>query len=197
MTEATEKYEVRSRWTNDVQFTAEITCDPAALPSIKLGLAVKWGVKAGANLTGANLADSNLAGANLTGANLADSNLAGANLTGANLAGANLTGANLAGANLTRANLTGAKWRDGITIQRAPIQIYGLSPYAVTILDQHMQIGCELHSLADWGAFDDRRILQMDGRVAAKFWAANKAGLLAIARGNERSFEPAVSDVAA
>ena len=217
MTNKTEQYPVRNRWGGAVQFTAKITCAPDATPAIKLGLAVKWGVNAranlaDANLTDANLTDANLADANLTDANLADANLtranlagadlaganlAGADLAGANLAGANLTDANLAGANLTDANLAGAKWRDGIVINQQPIQISGLSPYAVTILDQHMQIGCELHSLADWDTFDDRRIAEMEGLTAARFWKAHKAGLLQIARGAGRSFEPVTQAVEA
>ena len=63
------------------------------------------------------------AGANLAGANLAYANLAGANLAGANLAGAYLSGAYLASANLASANLAGAKWRDGYTLNRAPVRI--------------------------------------------------------------------------
>jgi len=106
----TEQFDVRNRWTNAVQFTAEITCAPDATYSVKLGLAVKWAVNARANLTDANLADANLAGANLadaylTGANLTDANLAGANLTRAYLARANLAGANLADANFAGAKI--------------------------------------------------------------------------------------------
>jgi len=215
------KFDVTNRFTGAVQFTAEIDCAEDAYYRVKLGLAVKWAIKtrayltyaylAGADLTGANLTGANLAGADLQGADLAGANLAGAdlagadltgaNLTGANLADANLAGANLAGANLTRANLTGAdltgaKWRDGIVIQKRPIQIYGIEPYAVTILDQHMQIGCELHSLAEWEVFDERRILEMDGRKAAAFWAANKDALMSIARANGRSFDPVVAEAA-
>src|SRR5690606_34315494 len=118
------------------------------------------------NLEGAYLAD-----ADLTGANLADANLEGANLADANLEGANLAGANLAGANLAGADLTGAKWYDGIVINKPPIQIGGLH-WFVLILDQHMQIGCELHSLYDWERFDERRIAEMDGREAVRFWRA-------------------------
>ena len=216
------KFDVTNRFTGAVQFTAEIDCTEDTTYRAKLGLAVKWAIKTRANLTdayladaylaGANLARANLARANLADANLARANLARANLAGANLAranladayladanlaDANLTGANLARANLARANLAGAKWRDGIAIQSRPIQIYGLEPYAVTILDQHMQIGCELHSLADWAAFDDRRILQMDGRRAASFWAKNKDALLSMARAAGRSFGPSVSAEAA
>mgnify|MGYP000081162434 CR=1 FL=1 len=70
------KFDVLNRWTGGVQFTADIDCAADALPSVKLCLAVRWAVKAGANLAGAKLA----------GAKLTDANLAYANLTGANLA---------------------------------------------------------------------------------------------------------------
>ena len=135
---------------------------------------------AGAYLTDANLAGANLIGANLIGANLIGARLAGAYLIGANLAGANLAGANLAGANLAGADLTGAKWRNGIVINKPPIQIFGLH-WRVTILDSHMQIGCELHALADWAAYDDKRIAEMDGREALRFWRAHKDVLLSLA----------------
>mgnify|MGYP003488841744 CR=1 FL=1 len=84
------KFDVLNRFTVAVQFTAEIECDADASMSVKLGLAVKWAVKARANLAGANLAGANLARANLARANLAGANLADAYLAGADLAGANL-----------------------------------------------------------------------------------------------------------
>ena len=99
------KFDVLNRWSGEVKFTAEIDCAADALPSVKMGLAVKWAIKsradlAGAYLAGAYLARADLAGAYLARANLTDAYLAGANLTGADLAGANLTGANLARADL-------------------------------------------------------------------------------------------------
>ena len=135
---------------------------------------------AGANLAGANLAGANLAGAYLAGAYLAGAYLAGANLADATLAGAYLADANLAGAKLAGAYLAGAKWRGGIIINKRPLQLYGLD-YSVTILDDHMQIGCELHALSEWRDFDDRRIAQMDGLRSAKFWKAHKDALLSLA----------------
>ena len=134
-------FDVRDRWTGEVQFTAEIGCAADAPRSMKLGLAVRWGIKAGADLTGANL--------------------------------------------------TGAKWREGVTINRQPLQIYGLD-YPVTILDVHMQIGCELHSLSDWATFDSARIIAMDGKRAAKFWTAHKVALLALAESDGRGVAQAV-----
>lgn len=82
------KYDVLNRFTNNVQFVAEIDCAEDAPESIKLGLAVKLAIKAVADLACANLAR-----ANLTGAYLARADLTGADLTGAYLARADLVGA--------------------------------------------------------------------------------------------------------
>ena len=57
---ALEKFEVRNHWTNAVQFTAEIATTVDMLSSLKLGLAVKWARKNGANLRGANLRGADL-----------------------------------------------------------------------------------------------------------------------------------------
>ncbi len=97
------KFEVKNRFTGNVQFTADIACGEDEPISIKLGLAVRWAYNAGADLAGANLA-----GADLAGANLARAYLAGADLAGADLAGADLGGAYLAGADLAGAYLAGA-----------------------------------------------------------------------------------------
>ena len=106
---------------------------------------------------------------------------AGANLSDANMSCANLTGANLTGANMSGANMSGAKWRDGVVINKVPIQLFGLH-WRVTILDEHMQIGCELHKLSDWADYDDKRIAAMGGRDALRFWRAHKDVLLGLAK---------------
>jgi hypothetical protein len=125
-----------------------------------------WGANLeGANLRGANLLDANLEDANLEGASLRDANLEGANLRGANLRGANLEGANLEGANLEGANL----W--GVAGNRKEIKsIFSSEQYPITYTAEYLQIGCQRHLISDWWEFDDRRILEMDGRDALKFW---------------------------
>lgn len=196
--------QIKHRWNGSVLFTADIPDDTPS--GMEMRVALENATRAGADLADANLVGANLAGANLVGADLTDANLVGANLVGADLARANLVGANLARANLARANLVGAylaganlvgaKWRDGVAINKRPIQLHGLY-WNVTILDAHMQIGCELHTLAEWSAFDDARIVQMDGREALRFWREHKDALLGLARGAGRSFDPVVQEVAA
>jgi len=75
MEQTIEKYEVRNRFSNAVQFTAEISVTPDMLPSVKLGLAIKWARKNDANLRGAYLRGADLSDADLRGAYLCDADL--------------------------------------------------------------------------------------------------------------------------
>jgi len=99
----TTRYAVLNRVSNKVQFTAHIDCDCKDDKPIKIGLAVRWAIKSGADLSGANLIGADLSGADLSGADLN-----GANLYKANLYKANLYKTNLNGANLNEADLSGA-----------------------------------------------------------------------------------------
>jgi hypothetical protein len=133
-------FDIKNRWSGKVMFTAPIDADEATPIGVKIGLAVKWALRAkkplawanlpGAYLVGTNLAGTNLTGTNLAGTNLARANLARARLTGTNLARANLNWAklnwaNLAGADLVGADLTGADLADanlpGANLTRATL----------------------------------------------------------------------------
>lgn len=105
------RYEIRSRFTGAVQFTAPIDCAENAPASMQRGLAVKWALKNGANLRSANLSGADLNGAYLRSADLRSADLNGADLSGADLSGADLSGADLRSANLRSANLNGADLR--------------------------------------------------------------------------------------
>jgi len=109
--QVTEKFEVINRWTERVQFTAEIQCNPDASIGVKLGLAVRWGYRNGADLSGAVLRGADLRGADLSGADLSGAVLRGADLSGADLSGAVLSDAVLSGAVLRGAVLRGAVLR--------------------------------------------------------------------------------------
>jgi hypothetical protein len=76
-----EKFEVRNRWTGEVQFTAEIETTPLMTPRVKLGLAVRWGYENGAVLRDADLSGAVLRVADLSGADLRDADLSGADLS--------------------------------------------------------------------------------------------------------------------
>ena len=112
-----------------------------------------------------SLSYADLSYADLSGANLGGTNLSGADLRGADLRGADLIDIDLIGIDLTHADLRGAKIRDNIIISKAPIQIYGLA-WPVVIWDNHMQIGCQFHSHAEWDQFNDHEWLGMGDRVS-------------------------------
>ena len=79
------KQEIRNRWTNAVQFTADITCAPDATIGVRIGLAVKWARQNDANLRGADLRYADLRGADLSSANLRGADLRYADLSDADL----------------------------------------------------------------------------------------------------------------
>ena len=97
-------------------------------------------------------------------------------------------------ADLAGADLADAKLRDGITVTRAPLQINGLA-YPVTIWDQHAQIGCHFHSIAEWAAMTEAQICALD-RGAVAFWRAHRDALLALARSDGRGVETTTAEAA-
>ena len=97
---------------------------------------------------------------------------------------ADLRGADLRGADLRGADLRGASFGGGVTAEQGVLQLIGLR-WDVIIFDAHMRIGCQMHPLSDWASFDDRRIAEMDGVHALRFWRQHKSALLTLAqRGN-------------
>jgi hypothetical protein len=56
----------------------------------------------------------------------------------------------------------------------------------VTITDLHMDIGCQMHAIAEWRAFDDRRIAEMDGLTGSHFWRDFGPTLLALCEASGR-----------
>ena len=113
---AKETYNILDRWTGAIRFTAEIECSPTALPSLKLGLAIRVAIKKGLNLRGAYLQGANLRGVDLQGADLQGANLQRADLQRADLRGVDLRGANLRGVDLQGADL------QRVDLQRADLQ---------------------------------------------------------------------------
>ena len=161
------KFDILNRFSGAVQFTAEIECDESAAHSVKIGLAVKWAIKSGANLSRANLSGANLSGANLSRANLSRADLSRANLSGANLSVADLSGANLSGADLSRADLSGANLSGKKLAKGESVFMLGRPNgwHAFTYLvdggEQRVSIGCQDKTLAEgrayWANKPDRR----------------------------------------
>ena len=89
---------------------------------------------------------------------------------------ADLRGADLRGADLQGADLRGATYGEGVVIGNDPICIMGLK-WFVLIMQTHIKIGCELHSKAEWAAFDDESIKKMNSG-ALEFWREHKEMIL-------------------
>lgn len=79
------KFDVKNRFSGEVQFTAEIDCDENSSTSLKTRLSVLWAIKNNANLSYSNLSGADLSDANLRYANLRDADFSGANLRYADL----------------------------------------------------------------------------------------------------------------
>ena len=170
------KFNIPNRFTGDAQFTAEIDCDDIAPHSVRLGLAVKQAIKQGANLSRADLYEAYLYGASLSEAdlryaNLYEAYLYEANLSGADLQRANLSGANLGGADLYGANLGGADLCLPGDVGNTYVRLIHTDVYQIAYTAEHIQIGCEKHSIDDWMGFDDTHIRLMDGKFAVEWWA--------------------------
>ena len=154
-------FDIRNRYTGDVQFTADIDCAEDASDSVKLGLAVKWAVKSGADLSRADLSHADLSRADLSRADLSHADLSRADLSradlshadlyGANLYGADLYGANLYGADLSHADLYGANLSGSVgVISFGPVGAYRRIGYAVKHYAGPMiKLGCF------WGTLDE------------------------------------------
>jgi len=129
-----------------------------------------WGADLrSADLRSADLRSADLWSADLKGADLKGADLRSANLWGADLRSADLRGANLKGANLKGANLKGANLKD-CNGNMTHIKSLFCGQYPVTYTVDVMQIGCQRHKIAEWWEFDNKRILEMDGKTALKWW---------------------------
>jgi uncharacterized protein YjbI with pentapeptide repeats len=82
------------------------------------------------------------------------------------------------GANLSGAYLSGAKYED-FKINKAPVLI-DTQVYQVIIFDNHMKIGCKLHTHEQWAKLTLLGAKKMDGEKAQKFWKEWKKPLLSI-----------------
>jgi len=188
-----DKFDIKNKYTGDVQFTATIDCSETATISEKIRLALLQGLKLKANLHKANLHGVNLHSAGMKGADLQEAdldyanleyanlshstlkyvdltraNLSNANMQYADLSHANLDGANLSCTDLSHANLDNANLNNviGNSINIITVQC-GL--WIANYTSTHLSICDETHTIIDWFNFSDHEINRMDDN-ALEFW---------------------------
>lgn len=125
------------------------------------------------DLRGTNLRYANLSNVDLSGADLRYADLRGANLSGANLSGANLRYADLRYADLSGVNLSNADLRYCIGNGKE-IKSLQIGTYLISYTKDILNIGCQSNNHADWRAFSDSIILDMDEQKALDWWNLNK-----------------------
>ena len=185
------KFEIKRRFTGAVKFTTEIEAQEDAPASVKLRLAVLWAIEnkvdlSGSDLRGSNLSNCNLRGSNLSNCNLSGSDLRGSNLSrsdlrGSNLSNCNLSGSDLRGSNLSRSDLRGSDLRGsnlsrsdlrGSNLSGSDLRVLQTDIWTVYVQKDTIRIGCQYHSISDWGQFTDGQIANMHGRALIwwKIW---------------------------
>jgi len=118
-----------------------------------------------ADIRYANLSSANLSYADLSSANLSYADLSSANLSYADIRYADLSSTNLSSANLSYADLSSAS--SGNNIEVKTLQ---LGEYYTVISAYKVCVGCQSHTLEEWKGFDDRAILEMDGKDGLIWW---------------------------
>jgi hypothetical protein len=135
-------FEIENRLDGAVQFVAEIDCADDAPLSVKIGLAVQWGVKNRANLSGAYLSRAYLSGAYLSDADLSGADLSRAYLRDADLSGADLSGAHLSGHKVKRLLASANRVQGGYTFLLFEMEDIG----------PMVSAGCRFLSVVDYRA---------------------------------------------
>ena len=169
------KFDVLNNLTGKIQFTADIDCDEGSSYSIKLGLAVEWGIKNSANLRYANFSFADLSSADLNSADLSYADLRSADLSYADLSYADLRSADLSYADLRSANLSYADLRSAnlsfadlsfadlrsANLSFADICVLQTNIWTCYIQNEHIRIGRQHHTVSEWANFSDNKISQM------------------------------------
>jgi len=69
----------------------------------------------------------------------------------------------------------------GVIVEKSPFFIAGLT-WLVTITSIHITIGCEHHTHDEWSKFNNKRIAEMGGEAALKFWKEHKTIIMKMAK---------------
>jgi len=174
--------QIKNRYTGEIILEGEfetlaglINANPSAdlryadLRSADLGSAdLRYANLRYADLRSADLRYADLRSADLSSADLRSADLRSADLRSANLRSADLRSADLRSANLRYADLRSANLRDAVGEMRS-LRSFQIEKYMVSYTDSILNIGCQSHTIEEWGNFDDEQISDMDGG-ALEWW---------------------------
>lgn len=159
---------------------------------------LRWNHAPDMDLREAHFSDCDFSGADFSGVNFQKCEFVNCDFTQANLTGVDFEGAEfvlttferaclidvdfvfarLSDANLRYANLRGARF-NGADL-RGVNHAYITLDWNVAIAFGYIQIGCQTHSVADWGSFSAERIGKMHSKANA-FWYKHRTRILTLA----------------
>ncbi len=87
------------------------------------------------------------------------------------LSGSDLSGSDLSNCNLRGSNLSGSDLRD-CDLRDCDLRVLQTDIWTVYVQKDTIRIGCQYHSISDWGQFTDGQIANMHGRALIwwKIW---------------------------
>ena len=87
------------------------------------------------------------------------------------LSGSDLSGSDLSNCNLSGSNLSGSDLRD-CDLRDCDLRVLQTDIWTVYVQKDTIRIGCQYHSISDWGQFTDGQIANMHGRALIwwKIW---------------------------
>ena len=155
------KIDIKQRFTGAVKFTTEIEAPEDAPASVKMRLAVLGAIENKVDLSRSDLSGCDLSDCDLSGSDLIDCDLSGSDLSRSNLSDCDLFRSNLTDCDLFRSNL-----RD------CDLRVLQTDIWTVYVQKDTIRIGCQYHSISDWGQFTDGQIANMHGRALIwwKLW---------------------------
>ena len=122
-----------------------------------------------ANFRGANFRGADFRSADFRLSNFSSADFSSADFRGADFSSADFRSVNFSGADFRWADFSDSKHQNKIGNMREWHSMQ-LETYQIGFNSKILCIGCEQHTIREWDKFTDKRILEMDGKSALKFW---------------------------
>ncbi len=142
---------------------------------------IRGGTIWGGDIMGGTIRGGDIRGGDIRGGDIRGGDIWGGTIWGGTIWGGDIWGGTIWGGDIRGGDIRGGTIRGGDIVKDSPIYIGGLQ-WNITIKSTHITIGCEHHTHKEWDKFSDKRILEMAGKDALKFWKSHKKTIIQFAK---------------